>query len=148
MQPTEYHAGVTMRCSPSCAGYRFPAKVIGYAVWLYFRFPLSLRMVEEMLAARGIVVSHETVRQWGLKFGREVAKAIHQRTPQSKVTIRHIIPMTPIGLQPRSGQAEVIWRGQEGLEARLRASPAQRIEQSRRELAPTNATTRAPDATV
>ena len=37
-------------------------------VWLYFRFPLGLRMVEELLAARGIIVSHETVRQWALKF--------------------------------------------------------------------------------
>src|SRR5215213_9585839 len=41
------------------AGYRFPGEVISHAVWLYFRFPLSLRMVEEMLAARGIDVSHE-----------------------------------------------------------------------------------------
>lgn len=45
------------------AGYRFPAEIISYAVWLYFRFPLSLRMVEELLAARGITVSYETVRQ-------------------------------------------------------------------------------------
>ena len=52
------------------AGYRFPPEVISHAVWLYFRFPLSLRMVEEMLAARGIIVSHETVRQWALKFGQ------------------------------------------------------------------------------
>lgn len=44
-------------------GHRFPAEVIGQAVWLYFRFPLSLRMVEDLLAARGIVVSHETVRR-------------------------------------------------------------------------------------
>jgi putative transposase len=51
------------------AGYRFPAEIIGHAVWLYFRFPLGLRMVEELLAARGIIVSHETVRQWALKFG-------------------------------------------------------------------------------
>jgi hypothetical protein len=43
------------------AGYRFPGEVISHAVWLYFRFPLSLRMVEEMLAGRGIDVSHETV---------------------------------------------------------------------------------------
>ena len=54
---------------PSYAGHRFPPEVIGHAVWLYFRFPLGLRMVEEILAARGIVVSHETVRQWGLEFG-------------------------------------------------------------------------------
>jgi putative transposase len=39
------------------------------AVWLYFRFPLGLRMVEELLAARGIIVSHETVQQWARKFG-------------------------------------------------------------------------------
>jgi putative transposase len=49
-------------------GYRFPAEIIGHAVWLYFRFPLGLRMVEELLAARGIIVSHETVRQWALKI--------------------------------------------------------------------------------
>src|SRR5919107_1897874 len=63
------------------AGHRFPAEVIGHAVWLYFRFPLSLRMVEEMLAARGIVVSHETVRQWALKFGQEFANRIRRRLP-------------------------------------------------------------------
>ena len=44
-------------------GHRFPAEIIGHAVWLYFRFPLGLRMVEELLSARGIIVSHETVRQ-------------------------------------------------------------------------------------
>src|SRR4051794_25542985 len=52
------------------AGYRFPGEVISHAVWLYFRFPLSLRMVEEMLAARGIEVSDETVRQWPASSGR------------------------------------------------------------------------------
>jgi putative transposase len=65
------------------AGYRFPAEVISQAVWLYFRFPLSLRMVEEMLAARGIGVSHETVRQWALKFGQEFANRIRRRLPRA-----------------------------------------------------------------
>jgi putative transposase len=65
------------------AGYRFPAEVISYAVWLYFRFPLSLRMVEDMLAARGIIVSHETVRQWGLKFGQALANQIRRRLPKA-----------------------------------------------------------------
>jgi putative transposase len=55
--------------------------VISHAVWLYFRFPLSLRMVEEMLAARGIEVSHETVRQWALKFGHDIASRIRRRLP-------------------------------------------------------------------
>src|SRR5215204_4767011 len=63
------------------AGYRFPAEVISHAVWLYFRFPLSLRMVEEMLAARGIIVSHETVRQWARKFGQAFANQIRRRLP-------------------------------------------------------------------
>ena len=45
--------------SPLYAGFRFPAEVISHAVWLYFRLPLSLRKVEEMLAARGILVSYE-----------------------------------------------------------------------------------------
>lgn len=67
------------RPDPMYAGYRFPGEVISYAVYLYFRFPLSLRMVEEMLALRGITVSHETVRQWSLKFGREIARRIRQR---------------------------------------------------------------------
>src|ERR671928_245226 len=63
------------------AGYRFPGEIISHAVWLYIRFPLSLRMVEEMLAARGIAVSHETVRQWGRKFGQTFANQIRRRLP-------------------------------------------------------------------
>jgi putative transposase len=61
--------------------HRYPAEIIGYAVWLYFRFPLSLRMVEEMLAARGILVSYETVRQWARKFGQGYANEIRRRLP-------------------------------------------------------------------
>ena len=64
------------------AGYRFPAEIIGYAVWLYFRFPLGLRMVEELLAARGIIVSHETVRQWARKFDQQFANQIRRRLPR------------------------------------------------------------------
>ena len=63
---------------PIYIGHRYPAEIISYAVWLYFRVPLSLRMVEEMLAARGISVTHETIRQWGLKFGREFANRIRR----------------------------------------------------------------------
>ena len=63
-------------------GYRFPAEVIEQAVWLYFRFPLSLRMVEDLLAARGIIVSHEAVRCWAEKFGRIYANKIRWRAPR------------------------------------------------------------------
>jgi len=65
------------------AGYRFPVEIISHAVWRYFRFPLSLRMVEDMLAARGIAVSHQTVRQWALKFGQTIANQIRRRLPQA-----------------------------------------------------------------
>lgn len=60
----------------SYAGYRFPPDVISYAVWLYHRFPLSLRMVEELLAARGIELTHETVRRWAVKFGLGIGRRI------------------------------------------------------------------------
>ena len=64
------------------AGYRFPVEIISHAVWLYFRFPLGLRMVEELLAARGITVSHETMRQWARKFGQPFANRIRRRLPR------------------------------------------------------------------
>jgi putative transposase len=64
------------------AGHRFPPELISYTVWLYFRFPLSLRMVEEMLAFRGIEVGHETIRQWALKFDQEFATIIRRRLPR------------------------------------------------------------------
>ena len=58
---------------PLYAGYRYPVELISYAVWLYFRFPLSLRMVEEMLAARGISVTYETIVSiWAGPPGREL----------------------------------------------------------------------------
>jgi putative transposase len=74
---------MTPLTSPSYAGYRFPPEIISDAVWLYFRFPLSLRMVEEMLAFRGIAVSYETVRQWSRKFGQAWANGIRRRLPCS-----------------------------------------------------------------
>ncbi len=49
--------------SPAYRGYRFPAEIIGHAVWMYFRFSLSYRDIEELLAARGVVVTNATVRQ-------------------------------------------------------------------------------------
>jgi putative transposase len=70
--------------SPSTVSFkrhRFPPQIIAHAVWLYFRFPLSLRLVEEMLLDRGIVVSYETVRRWALKFGPEYARWLKRKKP-------------------------------------------------------------------
>jgi putative transposase len=60
----------------SYAGYRFPPDVISYAVWLYYRFPLRLRMVEKLLAARGIELPYESVRRWAATFGLGIARRI------------------------------------------------------------------------
>jgi len=63
-------------------GFRFPAEIINQAVWLYHCFSLSLREVELILAARGIVVSYETIREWSLRFGRTYAKTLKRRGPK------------------------------------------------------------------
>jgi putative transposase len=63
-------------------GFRFPPEIISHAVWLYFRFSLSFRDVEELLAQRGIVVTYETVRQWCLKFGQTYANELRRRRPR------------------------------------------------------------------
>ena len=55
----------------SYGGYRFPPGIISHGVWLYHRFALSFRDVEELLAKRGIIVSYERIRQWCRKFGPE-----------------------------------------------------------------------------
>lgn len=68
----------------SYKGFRFPAEIIAHAVWLYHRFPLSYREVEELLLARGIVVSHETIRQWCDRFGPQYAVGLRHRRPQAR----------------------------------------------------------------
>jgi putative transposase len=60
-------------------GYRFPPEVIAHAVWLYHRFGLSLRDVEDLLAERGITVTYETIRQWCLTFGLDYARRLRSR---------------------------------------------------------------------
>ncbi|API55228.1 IS6 family transposase [Rhizobium beringeri] len=61
--------------------HRFPPSLIAHAVWLYTRFPLSLRLVEEMLLERGIVVSYETIRCWARKFGPDYARRLRRKAP-------------------------------------------------------------------
>ena len=61
--------------------HRFPPPIIAHAVWLYYRFPLSLRLVEELLLERGIVVSCETIRCWAVKFGPQYARRLRRKQP-------------------------------------------------------------------
>ena len=63
-------------------GFRFPEEIISHAVWLYYRFLLSLRDVQELLFERGIVVSHETIRAWCERFGPDYARRLRSRRPR------------------------------------------------------------------
>jgi putative transposase len=66
----------------SCRRHRFSAEIIQHAVWLYFRFPLSYRDVEDLLAERGVEVSYVTVRRWALKFGLDYARKFKRLRPR------------------------------------------------------------------
>lgn len=68
--------------SPSYRGHRYPVEVISHCVWLYFRFPLSFREVEELMLQRGVIVSYETVRRWCAKFGQAYANGLRRRRPR------------------------------------------------------------------
>jgi putative transposase len=64
-----------------CVGFRYPAEIISQAVWVY-RFALSFRDVSELMLARGVVVSHETIRQWTRKFGQDYANGLRHGWPR------------------------------------------------------------------
>ncbi len=67
----------------SYARHHFPPEIIQYAVWLYFRFPLSFRDIEDLLAERGIDVTYETVQRWCLRFGRAYAARLRRYQPRT-----------------------------------------------------------------
>ncbi|MBB3148536.1 putative transposase [Phyllobacterium trifolii] len=85
--------------------HRFPPQIIAHAVWLYYRFPLSLRLVKEMLLERGIVVSYETIRRWGIKFGPDYARRLQRKQPSAN-DIWHLDEMV-ISI---SGRKHYLWR--------------------------------------
>ena len=85
--------------------HRFPPEIIAHAVWLYFRFPLSLRLVEEMLLERGIVVSYETVRRWSLRFGPAYARRLRRKAPSCR-DIWHLDEV----VVTIAGQKHWLWR--------------------------------------
>jgi putative transposase len=90
---------------PSYKGFRFPVEIISHCVWLYHRFPLSFREVEEMMMERGVVVSHETVRQWCAKFGQTYAHQLRRRRPRPGDTWHLDEVFIKIG-----GKTHYLWR--------------------------------------
>jgi putative transposase len=84
---------------------RFPAEIISHCVWLYFRFCLSYRDVEEMLTERGVTLTYEAVRYWCRKFGQTYAKALHRCCPRpgDKWHLDEVFPTI-------HGQRHYLWR--------------------------------------
>ena len=68
--------------APSYKGHRYPVEIIAHCVWLCHRFPLSFREAGELMLARGVVVSCETIRRWCGKFGQAYASALRRRRPR------------------------------------------------------------------
>lgn len=115
----------------SYKNHRFPPQIIARAVWLYFRFPLSLRPVEVMLLERGIIVSHETTRRWGRKFGPAYAKQLRRKKPTRKdvwhlegLTLERIITdkLRSYGAAKREVMPSVEHRSHKGLNNRAENS--------------------------
>jgi len=98
------HTSSTPADSPY-KGHRLPHEIISHAVWLYYRFSLSYRDVEELLAERGIVVTYETVRPWCLKFGQHYANQLRRRRarPGAKWHLDEVFLKT-------NGKTSYLWR--------------------------------------
>ena len=120
-----------MKPSPvSYKRHRFPPQIIAHAVWLYFRFPLSLRLVEEMLLERGIILSYETIRRWAMKFGPEYAHRLKRKNPGRR-DVWHLDEV----VVSISGEKRYLWRAvdQDGyvldelVQVRRSAKAAQRL---------------------
>ncbi|MER5618451.1 IS6 family transposase [Streptomyces sp. NPDC002215] len=96
---------------PSYKGHRYPVEVISHCVWLYFRFPLSFREVEELMLQRGVIVSYETVRRWSAEFGQAYADGLRRRRsrPGGKWHLDEVFVKV-------NGEQKYLWRavGQDG----------------------------------
>src|SRR6267378_1826909 len=82
--------------------HRFPPPIIQHAIWLYLRFTLSYRDVEELLAERGLEISYETVRRWVLKFGPGIARKLRRcrprpRSSDRRATLEHVRRAAEVG---------------------------------------------------
>ncbi len=89
----------------SYRGYRFPPEIISHAVWLYHRFTLSLRDIEDLLAERGVIVSYESIRRWCMTFGLDYARVLRKRQVRLGDTWHMDVVFITI-----NGQRHYLWR--------------------------------------
>ena len=80
-------------------GYRFPKEIISYAVWFYYRFTVSFRDVEEVLATRNVLVSYESIRRWCEKFGHQFAAGLQKRRPRTGASFASCCEQPTAGIQ-------------------------------------------------
>ena len=104
--------------APSYHGYRFPPEIISHAIWLYHRFRLSFRDVEDFLAERGILVSYETIRQWCRKFGPEYARRLKRR--QGRLGDTWHLDELFVNIR---GEQHYLWRAAERFFRNVKLSP-------------------------
>ena len=100
---------ISMISARRLKGYRFPRSVVAYAVWAYHRFAMSLRDVEDLLAARGVMVSYETVRAWVNRFGPQMAAHIRRDRPHASDTWH----LDEVVIKIR-GERHWLWRAVDG----------------------------------
>ena len=86
-------------------GHQFPPEIISHAVWLYYRFGISLRDVEDLLAERGVIVSYETIRRWCAKFGLDYARGLKRR--QGRLGDTWFLDEVFVTI---NGQRQYLWR--------------------------------------
>ena len=122
--------------APSYHGYRFPPDIIAHAVWLYFRFNLSFRDVEDLLAQRGVTVTYETIRRWCRTFGHTYARRLRQR--RGRLGDTWYLDEVFVTL---NGRQQYLWRAVDEDGDLLDI-----LVQSRRSVASTDPTARAADA--
>src|SRR5262249_42278587 len=112
--------------------HRFPVEIISHAVWLYFRFCLSFRDVEELLFERGVVVTYEAVRKWCRKFGQQYAIQLRRRRPSPVTSGRWMKCFSPSrasviisgGRWIKRGTCWISWCNAAGIRKRQRSSSA------------------------
>lgn len=147
MQAIPSNTGWRSEPRTSYKGRGFPPQIIAHAAWLYFRFPLSLRLVKEALLERGILVCNETVRVWARKFGPDNVLRLKRKKPSRQAIVG-----------PAFAQARLLSRAHDHRQTRLirsrpaqghaerQTSPRQRPQQSRGKIACSGSKTRAGDA--
>ncbi len=94
-----------MNSQPSYRGYRFPPEIISHGIWLYHRFTLSLRDIEDLLAERNVIVSYESIRQWCATFGLDYARCLRKR--RGAGGDRWFLDEVTVSIQ---GKRQYLWR--------------------------------------